>query len=245
MQSATILVVEDEQHIRDVLVTCLRADGFRVHTANDGLSAIDEARAVHPDLVILDLMLPGIDGLEVCRRIQQERDVYVLMLTARADEIDRIVGLSIGADDYLAKPFSPRELLVRAKALLRRSRPLGVHTGSSTATLRRPPLAFDNLTIDPDTHDVVHRSTRVDLTPREFELLYALAGEPNRVFTREQLLERIWGYDFAGVDRVVDVHIGMLRRKLEEDPANPLLIQTVRGVGYKFVGKRRSVKTAK
>jgi two-component system alkaline phosphatase synthesis response regulator PhoP len=244
MQSATILVVEDEQHILDVLVTCLRADGFSVHTASDGFAAVEQARTVLPDLVILDLMLPGIDGLEVCRRIQQERDVYVLMLTARADEIDRIIGLSIGADDYMAKPFSPRELLVRVKALLRRSRPLGGRAGGWVVP-RRPPLTFDYLTIDPSTHDVICRNTRIDLTPREFELLYALAEEPNRVFTREQLLERVWGYDFAGVDRVVDVHVGMLRRKLEEDPANPLLIQTVRGVGYKFVGKRRMAKVAR
>lgn len=240
MQSATILVVEDEQHILDVLVTCLRNDGFRVHTARDGLVAVDQARTVRPDLVILDLMLPGLDGLEVCRRIQQERDVYVLMLTARADEIDKIVGLSIGADDYLVKPFSPRELLVRVKAILRRSRPLGRPAAQRWAT-RRAALHFEQLTIDPDTHNVVCQGQPVDLTPREFELLYTLAEEPNRVFTREQLLERVWGYDFAGIDRVVDVHIGMLRRKLEADPANPSLIHTVRGVGYKFVDRERSV----
>lgn len=238
MQSATILIVEDEQHILDVLVTCLRADNFRVYTARDGVAALDQARAVRPDLVILDIMLPGLDGLEVCRRIQQERDVYVLMLTARADEIDRIVGLSVGADDYLAKPFSPRELLMRVKAILRRSRPLGVQASRITP-LRRPPFFFERLTIDPDTRHVVYCDVHVELTPREFELLYALAEEPQRVFTREQLLERVWGYDFAGVDRVVDVHVGMLRRKLEEDPTNPTLIQTVRGVGYKFVGTRR------
>ena len=237
MQSATILVVDDEPPILDLIASYLRADGFAVHTALDGPTALAQARATRPDLIVLDVMLPGMDGLEVCRRIQQEFDVYVLMLTARAEEIDKIVGLSVGADDYLTKPFSPRELVVRVKAILRRSRTLGPR--ASQPAPERPALRFDELVIDPDTREVWHSNAQIDLTPREFDLLYALAEQPGRVFNRDQLLERVWGHDFAGIDRVVDVHVGLLRRKLEPDPANPTFVQTVRGVGYKFVGRRK------
>jgi two-component system alkaline phosphatase synthesis response regulator PhoP len=238
MQSTTILVVDDEPPILDLIASYLRADGFNVHTAQDGLGALAQARAVRPDLIVLDVMLPGMDGMEVCRRIQQEFDVYILMLTARAEEIDKIVGLSVGADDYLTKPFSPRELVMRVKAILRRSRALGPRNAAQRIS-ERPALSFDELLIDPDTREVWHDSTQIELTPREFDLLYALAEQPGRVFNRDQLLERVWGHDFAGIDRVVDVHIGLLRRKLEDDPANPTVIQTVRGVGYKFVGRRK------
>ncbi|HEU5100849.1 MAG TPA: response regulator transcription factor [Roseiflexaceae bacterium] len=238
MQSATILVVDDEPPILDLIASYLRADGFSVHTAQDGPGALAQARAVRPDLIVLDVMLPGLDGMEVCRRIQQEFDVYILMLTARAEEIDKIVGLSVGADDYLTKPFSPRELVMRVKAILRRSRTLGPRPAALRAP-ERPALRFDELVIDPDTREVWHDSAQIELTPREFDLLYALAEQPGRVFNRDQLLERVWGHDFAGIDRVVDVHIGLLRRKLEDDPANPTVIQTVRGVGYKFVGRRK------
>jgi two-component system alkaline phosphatase synthesis response regulator PhoP len=237
MQSATILVVDDEPPIADLIASYLRADGFTVYIAEDGPTALAQARAVRPDLIVLDVMLPGMDGLEVCRRIQQEFDVYVLMLTARAEEIDKIVGLSVGADDYVIKPFSPRELVVRVKAILRRSRTLGPRAAQRAPD--RPALRFDDLMIDPETREVWHDSAQIDLTPREFELLYALAEQPGRVFNRDQLLERVWGHDFAGIDRVVDVHIGLLRRKLEDDSANPAIIQTVRGVGYKFVARRK------
>jgi two-component system alkaline phosphatase synthesis response regulator PhoP len=238
MQSTTILVVDDEPPILDLIASYLRADGFTVHTAQDGPAALAQARAVRPDLIVLDVMLPGMDGMEVCRRIQQEFDVYILMLTARAEEIDKIVGLSVGADDYLTKPFSPRELVMRVKAILRRSRALGPRLATQRVP-ERPALHFDELLIDPDTREVWHDSTQIELTPREFDLLYALAEQPGRVFNRDQLLERVWGHDFAGIDRVVDVHIGLLRRKFEDDPANPTVIQTVRGVGYKFVGRRK------
>jgi two-component system alkaline phosphatase synthesis response regulator PhoP len=238
MQSATILVVEDEQPILDLITSYLRAEGSTVHTARDGPTAVAVARAVRPDLVVLDVMLPGMDGLEVCRRIQQEFDVYVLMLTARHEEVDKLVGLSVGADDYMTKPFSPRELVMRCKAILRRSRSGGTR-GNGARPPERPVLRFDDVTIDPETREVQRASTRIDLTAREFDLLYALAEHPGRVFSRDQLLELVWGRDFAGIDRVVDVHIGLLRRKLEDDPANPTLIQTVRGVGYKFVGHRK------
>jgi two-component system alkaline phosphatase synthesis response regulator PhoP len=196
---------------------------------------LKQARAVKPDLTVLDVMLPGIDGFEVCRRIQQESDVYVLMLTARAEEVDKIVGLSVGADDYLTKPFSPRELVARVKAILRRHRKRDAHQATAP---ERAILTFDDLQINPETRDVSCRDKPVELTLREFELLYTLAEQPGRVFSRDQLLERVWGHDFAGIDRVVDVTIGILRRKLEDDPANPALIQTIRGIGYKFVAHR-------
>ena len=233
---ATILVVDDELPIVELISSYLRNDGFAVHAATDGLAALDLARRVRPDLIVLDLMLPGIDGIELCRRIQQEFDVYVLMLTARTEEIDKIVGLSVGADDYLTKPFSPRELVMRVKAILRRSR---AHSAAPQRTAARPVLHCDDLRIDPETREVWLGSALIDLTPREFELLYALAEQPGRVFNRDQLLERVWGHDFVGVDRVVDVHVGLLRRKLERDTDTPELIVTVRGIGYKFATRRR------
>jgi two-component system alkaline phosphatase synthesis response regulator PhoP len=227
VRNETILIVDDEVPITDLIGSYLRADGFVVHVAHDGASALLHARTLHPDLVILDVMLPGMDGIEVCRRLQQELDVYVLMLTARADEVDKIVGLSVGADDYLTKPFSPRELVARIKAILRRRR------GGNQPTSNE--LRFESLSINPDTREVHREGQLVDLTQLEFQLLHALAQQPGRVFSRDQLLERVWGSDFAGIDRVVDVHIGLLRRKLEIDAANPTLIQTVRGVGYRLV----------
>lgn len=235
MKSPNILVVEDDEPIRDLISKYLRAEGFNVLTADDGFSALTQARSMQPDLIVLDVMLPGQDGLEVCRRIQQELDVYVLMLTARTEEVDKIVGLSVGADDYLTKPFSPRELVARVKAILRRSRTLAPR---DRAPAEKGGLRFEALLINPETREVSRNGQAVELTQREFDLLYALAEQPGRVFNRDQLLERVWGHDFAGIDRVVDVHIGLLRRKLEEDPGNPTLIQTVRGVGYKFAAKR-------
>ncbi len=237
MRGSTILVVEDEQPILDLIVKYLSAEGFVVYTAVDGASALAQARTLNPDLVVLDVMLPEMDGLEVCRRIQQESDVYVLMLTARAEEIDKVVGLSVGADDYLTKPFSPRELVARIRAILRRRRSAGA-PGKPALPEPDQVLAFDDLTINLSTREVRRNASLVELTPREFDLLYALAEHPGRVFSRDQLLEKIWGHDFAGIDRVVDVHIGLLRRKLESDPANPMLIHTVRGIGYKSSTRR-------
>lgn len=231
MESATILVVDDEEPIVELVASYLLAEGYMVQCAHDGPTALSLARSIRPDLVVLDVMLPGIDGLEVCRRLHQETPVYVLMLTARAEEVDKLIGLSIGADDYLTKPFSPRELVARVKAILRRNRQSPVHTPE------RPVLQFDQLRINPERREVWRGDTLVELTPREFDLLYALASHPGRVFTREELLQRVWGNDFAGIDRVVDVHVGVLRRKLEDDPSSATLIQTVRGVGYKFVGR--------
>ncbi len=232
MDAATILVVDDEQPIVDLVASYLAAEGFAVQRAYDGPSALTLARATRPDLVILDVMLPGLDGIEVCRRLHQETAVYVLMLTARTDEVDKLIGLSVGADDYLTKPFSPRELVARVKAILRRTR---APAGKSN---ERPTLIFDSLSIDPERREVKRGEVQVELTPREFDLLYALASYPGRVFTREELLQRVWGADFAGIDRVVDVHVGTLRRKLEDD-GDASYVQTVRGVGYKFVGNSR------
>ncbi|MBI5304868.1 MAG: response regulator transcription factor [Chloroflexi bacterium] len=235
MRNETILVVEDDRPIVDLITKYLTAEGYVVHAVYDGPSALKQARTIKPDLIVLDLMLPGMDGFEVCRRLQQETDVYVLMLTARAEEMDKIVGLSVGADDYLTKPFSPRELVARIKAILRRQRK---RDAQETTDQERQALTFDDLEINPATREVTWREKPVDLTQREFELLYNLAEQPGRVFSRDQLLERVWGHDFAGIDRVVDVTIGILRRKLEDDPANPTLIQTIRGIGYKFVARR-------
>jgi two-component system alkaline phosphatase synthesis response regulator PhoP len=228
LEAATILVVDDEQPIVDLVASYLMAEGYSVHRAYDGMEALTLARSIHPDLVVLDIMLPGLDGIEVCRRLHQETSVYVLMLTARAEEVDKLIGLSVGADDYLTKPFSPRELVARVKAILRRSRTMA----NEPATV--PVLQFGALVIDPDRREVINGATAIELTPREFDLLYALAQQPGHVFSREELLQRVWGDDFVGIDRVVDVHIGTLRRKLEDDAG---LIQTVRGVGYKFVGR--------
>lgn len=232
VEPITILVVDDEQPIVDLVANYLRAAGYSVYCAFDGPAALTLARSARPDLVILDVMLPGIDGIEVCRRLHQETDVFVIMLTARTEEVDKLIGLSVGADDYMTKPFSPRELVARVKAILRRSRPVAELTAPC-----RPILQFEALVIDAERREVRWNEALVELTPREFDLLYALARQPGRVFTREELLQRVWGRDFLGIDRVVDVHIGTLRRKLEDNPAAPLLIQTVRGVGYKFVGK--------
>ncbi|MFI5052794.1 MAG: response regulator transcription factor [Acidimicrobiia bacterium] len=215
----TILVVEDEASIADAVATRLRSEGFEVAIAFDGSSGIELCRRLEPDLVVLDLMLPGIDGLEVCREIQRDRPVPVLMLTARDSETDLVVGLAVGADDYLTKPFSARELVARVHALLRRV--------ERRPTSSRGPLQLGAITIDPVSRRVQHSGDAVHLTPTEFDLLSYLAERPARVFTREQLLAQVWGYhDGAGV-RTVDSHIRALRRKLGND-----VVRTVHGVGY-------------
>jgi two-component system, OmpR family, alkaline phosphatase synthesis response regulator PhoP len=228
-QSATILVVDDERSLVDLVVSYLEREGYEVHRAYDGISALETARKEAPDLVVLDLMLPEIDGLEVCRQLRQFSDAYVLMLTARTEEIDRIVGLSVGADDYVTKPFSPRELVARVKAMLRRPRSMPTVSSPSTA-----PLAFGELTIDLEAHEVSIGGQPIALTPLEFELLTTLAVRPGMVYSRGQLLDIVWGGDYFGGDHVVDVHISNLRKKLESNPAQPQYIETVRGVGYRF-----------
>jgi len=225
MPQTKILVVDDEPTIVNTVRAYLEQEGYTVHTAEDGPQALKAARAFRPDIVVLDIMLPGMDGIEVLRRLRQESAVYVLMLTARADETDKIVGLTMGADDYLTKPFSPRELVARVKAILRRSR--GEDAGEET-------LRFRRLRIEPGSLRVWKEGQIVDLTPLEFALLHALAQHRGRVLSREQLIERVWGYDYYGDDRVVDVHIGRIRKKVEDDPASPQIVVTVRGAGYRF-----------
>jgi DNA-binding response OmpR family regulator len=225
-----VLVVDDEPHIREVLRGYLEADGFAVIEASDGEAAVQAVRDEQPDLVLLDVMLPGIDGLEALRQLRSFSDVYVVLVTARAEEVDKLVGLGVGADDYVTKPFSPREVTARVKAVLRRERP---HAAGSASDR----MAFDGLVIDLAGRAVTRWGNQVALSALEFDLLVALAAAPGRVFSRRQLLERVWGYDFFGDDRVVDVHIRSLRARLGDDAADPQLIGTVRGAGYKFVGR--------
>lgn len=226
-----VLVVDDEPHIRRVLGGFLRADGFTVTEAADGETALSEIRREKPDLVLLDVMLPGLDGLEVLRRLRSFSDVFVILVTARAEEVDRLVGLGVGADDYVTKPFSPREVTARVKAVLRRDR-----GGRAEAD---QVLRFPGLTIDRTGREVDAGGTPVRLSSLEFDLLAALAAAPGRVFSRAQLLEKVWGYDFYGDERVVDVHIRSLRARLGDPATEPRLIGTVRGVGYKFIGGAR------
>ncbi len=224
-----VLVVDDEPHIRTVLRGYLEAEGFAVSEAPDGEAAVRQVRQSAPDLVLLDVMLPGIDGLEALRQLRTFSDVYVILVTARTEEVDKLVGLGVGADDYVTKPFSPREVAARVKAVLRRDR----GTRDAGGTL----LRFAGLTVDRAAREVRAGGTAVSLSALEFDVLAALADAPGRVFSRRQLLERVWGYDFFGDERVVDVHIRSLRARLGDDAANPRLIATVRGVGYKFVGR--------
>jgi DNA-binding response OmpR family regulator len=229
----TTLIVDDERNLVELLQGYLEREGYTVWVAYDGTTALEQARTHHPDLVVLDLMLPGMDGIEVCRQLRQFSDAYVLMLTAKAEEIDKIVGLSVGADDYLTKPFSPRELVARVKAMLRRPRQVA---GMPDTPDRPPILGFGELAIDEERHEVLIRGESVALTAREFALLVTLAQHPGRVFTRAQLLERVWGDEYYD-DHVVDVHIGNLRKKLENGPTEPEYVQTVRGVGYRFAAR--------
>lgn len=234
-----ILVVDDEKALVELVRSYLEREQYEVLTAADGRTALDLARTAQPDLVVLDVMLPILDGLEVCRQLRQFSDAYVIMLTARTEEIDKILGLTVGADDYLTKPFSPRELVARIKALLRRPRQVAtaLHANSEPLDDIHEPRRWEDLTIDEALHEVTLHGQPVELTAREFALLLALARHPGRVFTRAQLLERVWG-DAYYDEHVVDVHIGNLRKKLEADPAQPQYLETVRGVGYRFRHKR-------
>jgi DNA-binding response OmpR family regulator len=223
----TVLVVDDEETIAEAVRARLENEGYRVLVAGDGDRAIETAARERPDLVVLDLMLPGMDGLEVCKQLQRERWVPVLMLTARTEEADKVAGFAVGADDYLTKPFSLRELVVRVRAILRRVE--RISQASSTE-----PLQLGGMSIDPQRRRVAVDRTDVPLTPLEFEILLTLAREPGVVFTREQLMERVWGYrDYAG-GRVVDSHVARIRRKLGEDGDGPRFIRTIHGVGYAF-----------
>ena len=236
-----VLVVEDEPSLLDTLEYSLQRQGYDVSTASDGHKALEIAREQTPDLVLLDVMLPGLDGFEVCRILRKETSVPILMLTARADEVDKIVGLEVGADDYLTKPFSMRELMARVKALLRRVRmdredvvAETTETGETARVNER--FVFDDLIIDLDRHEVKVNGATVHLKPKEYELLLFLARQRGIVVSRDLILERVWGWDFDGGSRTVDVHIRWLREKIEDDPGNPVRIVTVRGIGYRFEG---------
>jgi DNA-binding response OmpR family regulator len=222
-----VLVVDDEAQIRTIVRRYLEADGYDVVEASDGESCLRMTRDLSPDLVILDVMMPGLDGIEVLSRLRAESDVYVILVTARAEEVDKLVGLSVGADDYVTKPFSARELVARVKTVLRRSR------GAPT---RGDRIDHDGLVIDVQRREVTRDGIPVELTTLEFDLLHALAESPGRVFSRRQLLERVWGMDFYGDERVVDVHIRAIRKALRDSADDPQVIATVRGVGYKLLG---------
>ncbi|MCR4441140.1 MAG: response regulator transcription factor [Peptococcaceae bacterium] len=229
-----VLVVDDEASIVELVKYNLEKAGFRVECLDDGLKAVKRIMEVPPDLLILDLMLPGMDGLDVCRHLRQQektRLLPIIILTARVEEIDRVVGLELGADDYLTKPFSPRELVARVKSILRRSQ------GSQTKVEAEPgPIVRGPLKIYPDRYEAVLDGEVLELTPKEFQLLVQLAANQGKVYTREFLLENIWGYEYPGDTRTVDVHIRHLRQKLEKNSGQPVLIETIRGIGYRFKG---------
>jgi DNA-binding response OmpR family regulator len=225
-----VLVVDDEVDLADVVAGYLRAEGFTAALAHNGPDAVDAARTGRPRLVVLDVMLPGFDGIEVCRRIRTFSDCYIIMLTARDDEVDKVLGLSIGADDYLVKPFSPRELMARIKAMLRRPR-----TMADDAVTSSTQRTLGDLVVDPEARRVWRADDELTLTRTEFDLLETLTGSPRRAFSRRQLIDRIWGADWFGDEHVVDVHVGHLRRKLADDANSPQYIRTVRGIGYGMV----------
>ncbi|NER79813.1 MAG: response regulator transcription factor [Leptolyngbya sp. SIO1D8] len=228
-----ILVVEDEFEIANLIELYLQKEGFTVHLCRDGEQALTLVQAIQPDVVVLDLMLPGLDGLEVCARIRQQsgiKDPYILMVTAKGEEMDRIVGLSTGADDYLVKPFSPRELVARVRALLRRS----LRHGGQTPQYQSPHFQLDTTQRTAMRSHLNGEPETLSLTTLEFDLLTTFVSYPGRVWTRPQLIEKLWGADFYGDERIVDAHIARLRKKVEPNPAQPTFIKTVIGVGYKF-----------
>lgn len=225
----TVLVVEDDTTLASALRYNLERNGYGCLLAGDGARALELAKRERPALVLLDLMLPGIDGIEVCRRLRADSSVPIIMLTARVEEVDRVVGLEVGADDYVSKPFSMRELLARVRAALRRAQMLPQDAEDR-------PIEFGRLRLEPARREVLRAGEVIPLKPKEYELLWFFARNPRRVFTREQLLERVWGYDFMGGSRTVDVHVHWLREKLEDDPARPRYLRTSRGAGYLFDG---------
>ncbi|HEY3117983.1 MAG TPA: response regulator transcription factor [Chloroflexota bacterium] len=230
MATARVLVVDDEPMVTEVVGRYLEREGFQVELASDGEDALRLARDNKPDLVVLDVMLPRLDGLSVCRALRRDGQIPIIMLTARGEESDRILGLELGADDYLVKPFSPGELVARIKAVLRRS-------GGQPSDLKSgEPLIYPEVRIDPRTRDVQVRDQPVTLTAREFDLLYFLASLPGQVFTRDQLMNHVWDFAYAGDASTVTVHVRRLREKIEADPEHPRLLKTVWGVGYKFEG---------
>ncbi|MGV8026943.1 MAG: response regulator transcription factor [Anaerolineaceae bacterium] len=232
--SEKILIVEDDLTLQETLVYNLGHQGYTVVTASDGNSAVDVARKDNPDLILLDIMLPGIDGFEVCRIIRKDLNTPILMLTARDDEIDRVVGLEVGADDYLTKPFSMRELIARVKALLRRARI--IQEDQQSQHTQKKHFIFDNLSIDQVRREVKLNDKVIEFKPKELDLLIYFAENKGQVLSREQILEKVWGWDYFGDSRTVDVHVRWLREKIEVNPADPQRIITLRSAGYRFDG---------
>lgn len=228
MAQPRVLIIDDEAVVSDVMARYLALEGYEVQAAGDGREGLRLARSWQPDLIVLDLMLPGVDGLEVCRTVRSESKVPIIMLTARGEEVDRIIGLELGADDYVVKPFSPRELVARIKAVLRRTGDVGA------AATSREALRFSGLIVDGAGRSVEIHGERMELTAKEFDLLHFLASHPGQVFTREQLMDSVWDYTYAGDASTVTVHIRRVREKIETDPTRPRFIKTVWGVGYKF-----------
>ncbi len=230
----SILIVEDDLTLQETLVYNLKKQGYTIQTASTGTDAVEIVQRGIPDLILLDIMLPGLDGFEVCRKIRQNYTTPILMLTARDDEIDRVVGLEVGADDYLTKPFSMRELIARVKALLRRAHIIEESQRSRRSAKKA--YIFENLTIDQNRREVKINGEVIDFKPKEFELLLYFAENQGLVLSREQILEEVWGWDYFGDSRTVDVHVRWLREKIEEEPASPKRICTVRSAGYRFDG---------
>lgn len=229
MPQYSVLIVDDDVKLVQLLKTYFDKERFITYTENDGLDALKAVREKKPDIMVLDLMLPGLDGWDVCRRIRRDNDLPIIMLTARDEETDRLVGLEIGADDYVTKPFSPKEVVARAKVILRRAH---------KAVVQKEPIKAGGLTIDLERHQVMNGNELVELTPTEFKLLEFLAADPGKVFSRLQIVEQTQGYAFEGYERTIDAHIKNLRRKLEPNPKEPRYIQTIYGIGYKFTGDR-------
>jgi len=234
----TVLVVEDETALRETLAYNLKKEGYQVEAVGDGRIALDSARRLQPDLIVLDIMLPGLDGFEVCRILRKEMTTPILMLTARDDEIDRVVGLEVGADDYLTKPFSMRELMARVKAQLRRARLIQdeMEKKRTSESPAQDVLTFDNLVVNRTRREVLLNSVPIQFKPQEYQLLLFFAEHKGQMLSREFILERVWGWDFIGDSRTVDVHVRWLRQKIEANSSNPSRIVTVRGGGYRFEG---------
>jgi two-component system response regulator RegX3 len=224
----SVLIVEDEESFVEALTIGLRREGFRVHVARDGAQALEQFDVVNPDVILLDVMLPKVSGVDVCRQIRKRSQVPIIMVTAKGAEIDAVVGLEVGADDYVVKPYRLRELVARMRAVLRRAPKVREVTGDASE------LTVGDVQVDPERHEVIVRGEHVQMPLKEFELLYTLIANAGRVLTRETLIDRVWGSDYVGDTKTLDVHVKRLRSKVEDDPANPTRIVTIRGLGYKF-----------